>query len=72
MVWRSRLNRRNRRWRGRWSHGSRWRRWNIERNCRPKERVQLVQARRPRLRGCSRRGHVLDFIVFIGWKILIG
>jgi hypothetical protein len=72
MAWTSRLNRRNRRWRRRWSHGSRWRRRNVERNSRPKERVQLIQARLPRLLGFGRRGRFLDLVIFIGWKILIG
>jgi hypothetical protein len=37
------------------------------------ERVQFIQAALPRLLGFGRRrGDVLDFIILIGWKILIG
>jgi hypothetical protein len=72
MVLRSRLIRNDRRLRCRWSHWSRRRRRNIEWDCRPKERVQLIQARLPHLLGCSRRGHFLDLIVLVGGKILIG
>jgi hypothetical protein len=72
MVWRSHLNRRNRRWGCRWSHLNGGRRRNVEGNGRPMERVQLIQARLPRLLGCSRRAHFLDFIILVGWKVLIG
>jgi hypothetical protein len=37
------------------------------------ERVQLIESALPRLLGCGRRrGHILDFIVLVGWKVLIG
>jgi hypothetical protein len=37
------------------------------------KRVQLIQAALPRLLGIGRRrGHILDFIILVGWKILIG
>jgi hypothetical protein len=72
MAWRGRLNRRNRRRRGWWSRWSRRRRRNVERNSRPMERVQLIKSALPRLLGCGRRGNLLDFIVLIGRKVLIG
>jgi hypothetical protein len=36
------------------------------------ERVQLIEAALPRLLGFGRGGDLLDFIVLVGWKILIG
>jgi hypothetical protein len=72
MVWKSRLNRWNRRGRCRWSCGSHWRRRNVERNSRLEERVQLIQVRLPRLLGLGRRGRVRNLIILIGWEILIG
>jgi hypothetical protein len=37
------------------------------------ERVQFNQSALPRLLGFGRRrGYVLDFIILVGWKILIG
>jgi hypothetical protein len=73
MAWigrRYRRNRRRRRCGRRWS--CRRRRRNVERNGRTVERVQFIQAALPRLLGFgSRRGHVLDFIILIGWKVLI-
>jgi hypothetical protein len=35
------------------------------------ERVQLSQSALPRLLGFGWRGHCLDFIILVGWKILI-
>jgi hypothetical protein len=73
MAWRSRLNRRSRRGRRRWSRRSRRRRRNVEGNSRTVERIQFVQSALPRLIGFGRRrGHILDFVILIGWKILIG
>jgi hypothetical protein len=72
MAWRSCLNRRNRRCRSRWSHWSRRRRWNVEGHSGPMERIQFIQSALPRLLGFRRRrGHVLDLIILIGWKVLI-
>jgi hypothetical protein len=74
MAWNGRLNGRSRRrrsWCRRWS--CRRRRQNVERNSRTVERVQFIQSALPRLLGFGRRrGHVLDFIILVGWKILIG
>jgi hypothetical protein len=72
MVLRGRLIGRNRRGRCRWGRLNGWRRRNVEWNCRPKERVQLIQARLPRLLGVRRRGSLLYLIILIGRKILIG
>jgi hypothetical protein len=72
MAWSGRQYR-NRRRRGRWRRWSgRRRRRNIERNGRTVERVQFIQAALPRLLVFGRRrGHVLDFIILVGWKVLI-
>jgi hypothetical protein len=71
MAWESRLDRR--RCRSRRSCRSRRRRWNVEGNSRTVERIQFNQSALPRLLGFGRRrGNVLDFIILIGWKILIG
>jgi hypothetical protein len=73
MAWRGRLNSRSRRRRRRGSRWSRRRRRYIERNGRTVKRIQLSQSALPRLLGFGRRrGHVLDLIILIGWKILIG
>jgi hypothetical protein len=72
MVWRSHLNRRNRRWGCRWSRRNGWRRRNIEWNCRPKESIQLILARLPRLLGVRRRRHFLDLVVSVAGDVLIG
>jgi hypothetical protein len=72
MAWNGRLNGRSRRRRGRWSRGSRRRRWNVEWNGRTVERIQFIQSALPRLLGFGRRVDLLDFIVLIGWKVLIG
>jgi hypothetical protein len=72
MAWRGRLNRSRRGgcWRSRWSSR---RRRNIEGDSRTVERVQFNQSALPRLLGFGRRRcYVLDFIVLIGWKVLIG
>jgi hypothetical protein len=37
------------------------------------ERVQFNQSALPGLLGFGRRrGHILDFVILIGWKVLIG
>jgi hypothetical protein len=72
MAWSSqRWNRRRRSWCRRWS--CRWRRRNIEGDGRTVDRVQFIQSALPRLLGFGgRRSNVLDFIILIGWKVLIG
>jgi hypothetical protein len=72
VAWGSRLNRRSGRCRSRCIRRSRRRRRNVEGNSRTVERIQFNQAALPRLLGVGWRGHFLDFIVLIGWKILIG
>jgi hypothetical protein len=72
MAWRGRRYRRDRLWRCRRSRWSRRRRRNVEWNGRPMERVQLIEAALPRLLGFGRRGDLLDFIVLISRKVLIG
>jgi hypothetical protein len=73
MAWSGRLNRGDRRRRSKWSRRSRRRRRNVEGNSRTVERIQFIQSALPRLLGFGRRrGNVLDFIILIGWKILIG
>jgi hypothetical protein len=70
MAWSGRRYRRNRRGGRRWS---RRRRRDVEGNSRTVECVQFNQAALPRLLGFGRRrGHILDFIVLVGWKVLIG
>jgi hypothetical protein len=70
MAWSSRRYRRNRLRRCRWS---RRRRRYVEGNGRTVERIQFIQSALPRLLGFGRRrGHILDFVILIGWKILIG
>jgi hypothetical protein len=73
MAWNSRRYWRNRRRRSFCRRRSRRRRRNVEWNSRTVERVQFNQSALPRLFGFGRRrGHVLDFIVLIGRKVLIG
>jgi hypothetical protein len=72
MAWSSRQYRRNRRRRSRCRRWSRRRRRNVEWNGRTMERVQLIKSALPRLLGFGRRGNLLDFIVLIGRKVLIG
>jgi hypothetical protein len=73
MVWSGRLNRRSRRCRSRRSRWSSRRRRNVEGNSRMVERIQLNQSALPRLLSFGgRRSYVLDFIILIGWMILIG
>jgi hypothetical protein len=73
MAWSGRLYGRSRRHRSRWSQWSRRRRRNVEGNSRTVERIQFNQSALPRLLGFGgRRGNILDFIILIGWKILIG
>jgi hypothetical protein len=72
MGWRSHLNRRNRRWGSRWSGWGRRRRRYVERNSRAVERVQLIETALPHLLGFGGRRDLLDFIILIGWKVLIG
>jgi hypothetical protein len=72
MAWSGRRYWRNRRRKSLCGRRSRRRRRNVERNSRTVERIQFNQAALPRLLGFGRRrGHVLDFIILIGRKILI-
>jgi hypothetical protein len=70
MAWNGRLNRRSWHCRSPWSHWSRRRRRHVERNRRLMERIQTAL---PRLLGFGGgRGYVLDFIILVGRKVLIG
>jgi hypothetical protein len=72
MAWNGRLNRWNRRFRSQRRDWSSRRRRNVEGNGRTVECIQFNQSALPRLLGFGRRrGVVLDFVILIGWKILI-
>jgi hypothetical protein len=72
MVWSGRLNRWSRRRRSWGNRRSRRRRRNVEGNSRTVERIQFNQSALPRLLGFGGRRNLLNLIVLIGWKILIG
>jgi hypothetical protein len=72
MAWSSRRYRRNRCRRSGRGRGSRRRRRNVEGNSRAVERVQFNQSALPRLLGFGGRWNLLNLIVLIGRKILIG